>query len=115
MRRSLRFLSSCSTSSVIISSIKHEVITGDAAEDHTFQAVKIIETVMSRIFDGGQQRRARVITHQLQELTQSQTDHLAATLLERRDIVSQFGSGLEDRLFLGMWVAALDTLPARRP
>src|SRR6516225_9179783 len=114
MRPSLRFFSSCSTSSVIISSIKHEVVTGNAAQDHAFEAIKIIETVVSRLFDGGQQRRPWIVTHQLQQLTQRQADHLTATLLERRDIVSQLRSGLEDRLFLGMRIAALDTLPARR-
>src|SRR2546422_7815400 len=58
MRRSLRFFSSCSSSSLIfigisfLPFIKQEVIAGDAAQDHAFEPVQVVETITGGFGDG---------------------------------------------------------------
>src|SRR5437899_6162073 len=85
MRRSLRFLSSCSSSSLIfigisfLPFIEQEVIAGDAAQDHTFEPVQIVETVTGGFLDSQEHRLARILAKNPQQLAQSKGEKTVST------------------------------------
>ena len=69
MRRSLRFFSSCSSSSVIVRSlIQQKVFARHTAQDHPFQTVQIVKTITAGLTHGPQQRFPWILSHQAQQL-----------------------------------------------
>src|SRR5258706_13708162 len=119
MRRSLRFFRSCSSSSLIFLRIpfrfEHEVVASDAAQDHAFEPVQIVEAVTGGFRYSGEHGRARIFADDPQELSQSNGEIAVSALFERGQIICQFRSRLEGRLFFRMWIAAFDALAAGRP
>jgi len=72
MRRSLRFFSNCSSSSVIGIGvlIQQKVVARHAAQNHPFQTVEIVKTVLGSFADRGQEWLARMFFEQAQQLPQ---------------------------------------------
>src|SRR5664280_3300225 len=96
MRRSLRFFSSCSSSSVIVGfPFEQKVLPCHAAQDHPFHAIQIVKTIPSGLAHGAQQRFPWILPHQAQQLPQGKRDHLAAPLFQPHDIVGQFRRGCD--------------------
>src|SRR5471032_3436239 len=97
MRRSLRFFSSCSSSSVIAGfPFEQKVFACHAAQDHPLQPVQIVKTITAGLAHGAQQRFPWILPHQTQQLSQGKRDYLAAPLFQAHDIVGQFGRGCDD-------------------
>src|SRR5260370_20642328 len=89
MRRSLRFFSSCSSSSVMgiqVGIEQAKVVLRHAAQNHTFQPLQIVESVLGGFPDRGQERRARIFLQQPQQLPQGQPHHFVPLLLHRRHV-----------------------------
>src|SRR2546426_5249351 len=99
MRRSFRFFSSCSTSSLITGllpvHVEQKVVARDAAQDHPFEPVQVVQTVLAGFPDGRQKRLARILLDQSQQLAQGNTDHLAAPLLQSRHVLGDLRRGLD--------------------
>ena len=95
-------------------SIDSEVVARDAAQDHPFQAIQIVESVAGRFVNGGQQRFTGIVANQAQQLAQGNNQILAATLLESLKVIGDFGRGFQNRLFFRMGIAAFDAFPTRR-
>src|SRR5437667_8944986 len=99
MRRSLRFLSSCSSSSFIFIAgvsfgfIELEEVARHAAQDHTFEAVHVVEAVTGGFVDGGAHGGAGIVADHTEQLAQGHDTELALT--ENRDISGQFGGRFE--------------------
>src|SRR5712692_4070187 len=87
MRRSLRFFSSCSSSSVISvrSFVQQKVLARHAAQDHALHPVQVVKTVAGGLAHRAQQRFPWILPHQAQQLPQGKGDELAAPLLQPRD------------------------------
>ena len=68
---------------------------------------------MGRFAHGGQERFARILAHQAQELAEGQHDQLAAALLESGDVFGDFRSGLNDELFFRMRIGTRALLAPR--
>src|SRR5215210_6643572 len=115
MRCSLRFLNSCSSSSVIVVSFQQEEVALDAAQNHALDAIEIIESILGGLGDRAQKRLARVLAQHAQQLPQRQSNHLATLALQVLHIWRDLGRGVENRLFLSMRIAALVTLATWRP
>src|SRR6516162_5298081 len=100
MRFSLRFFSSCSSSSVIFlwSPVEQKIFAGHAPEDHALQPVQVVKPVTGGLLYRAQQRFAWILAHELQQLPQGQRDDLAAPLLQARKIVGELRHGAEDGL-----------------
>src|SRR6266853_6181146 len=116
MRRSLRFFSSCSSSSFIVRfPIEQKVLACHTAQDHPFQPVQIVKTITAGLAHGAQERFPRILPHQAQQLPQGQRDHLAAPLFQPSYILGQLGRGRDDGLLFGMRIGTRRPLAARRP
>src|ERR1700691_1390023 len=87
MRRSLRFFSSCWSSSVIVWSIliEQKVIARNASQNHAFQTVQIVKTVTAGFAGCGQQTIAGVLAKHAQQLAQGTAAHLMAPLLQPKN------------------------------
>src|SRR6516164_3802968 len=113
MRRSLRFLSSCSSSSVIAGIlVQPEEVTLRAMQNHPFQAVQVVEAIAEGFPHGGQERLSGIFAHQAEQLTQGQHHQLAAMLFQSCDVVGDLWRRLEDGLFFRVRIAALEPLAA---
>src|ERR1035438_935324 len=77
MRRSLRFFSSCSSSSLIRFPIERKVLACHTAQDHPFQPVQIVKTTTAGLAHGPQQRFPWILPHQAQQLPQGKREHPA--------------------------------------
>src|SRR5712691_12656205 len=114
MRRSLRFLSSCSSSSLIFIGgafrfIQQKVFARHTAQDHAFEPVHVVEAIAGSFVNGGDYRVTGIVADHAQQLAQDKDEGLASVLLERGEIAGQFGGGLKDRLMFRRRGAALDT------
>ena len=94
--------------------VQQEVVARHLAQDHAFDPVQVVETIAGGFAHGGQQRFPGILAHQAQQLAQGKHDQLAAVFLQSRDIVGDLGRGLENELFFGMGIGALDALAPRR-
>src|ERR1017187_9699487 len=97
MRRSLRFFKSCSSSSVMRIGVRiqqQKVVARHAAQNHSFQSVEIIKTVLGGFADRRQKRLAWIFPQQAQQLPQGTSHHFVALLLERRHIPIEFRRGM---------------------
>src|SRR6516225_808142 len=113
MRRSLRFLSSCSSSSLIAGVlVQPEEVSLHAVQDHAFQAVQVVEAIAEGFPHGGQERLSGIFAHQAKQLTQGQHHQLAAMLFQSGEVISDLRCGLEDGLFFRVHIAALEPLAA---
>src|SRR5437879_10180383 len=117
MHRSLRFLSSCSSSSLIAGFllelfVQQEKVALHAAQNHSFQAVQVVEAIAGGFPHGGQERLPGIFPHQTEQLTQGQHHQLATVLFQSADIISDLWRGLENGLFFGVRIAALEALSA---
>src|SRR6516165_7925347 len=89
MRRSLRFLSSCSSSSVIAGIlVQPEEVALHAVQNHPFQAVQVVEAIAEGFSHGGQERLSGIFAHEAKQLTQGQHHQLAAMLFQRGEVIS---------------------------
>src|SRR5438093_13536971 len=117
MRRSLRFFSSWSSSSFIVIfswvRMEAEVFARDAAQDHPFQTVQVVESIAGRFFNSGEHGFTGIVADDAQQLAQGNNQILAATLLEGLKIVGDFGRRFQNRLFFRMGIGAFDAFPAR--
>src|SRR5437763_16519252 len=114
MRRSLRFFSSCSSSSVIVRfPIEQKVFARNAAQDHPFQPVQIVKTITAGLAHGAQQRFPWILPYQSQQLPQGKRDYLTAPLFQPSDVVGQLRRGRDDGLLFGMRVGPRVSLAAR--
>jgi len=94
--------------------IDPEVFARDAAQDHAFQPVQVIESVASGFLNGGDQGFTGIVADHAEQLAQGNNQILAATLLEILNVIGDFGRRFENRLFLRMRIAPFDALAARR-
>src|ERR1017187_6137794 len=116
MRRSLRFFSSCSSSSVIVGfPFEQKIFACHTAQNHPFQSVQIVKTIPAGLAHGAQQRFPWILPHQAQQLPQGKRDYLAAPLFQPHDIVGQLGRGRDDGLLFGMRIGPRIALAARAP
>src|SRR5215472_15247633 len=114
MRRSLRFLSSCSSSSLIARiPVQPKEVTLHAVQNHPFQAVQVVEAKAEGFPHGGQEWLSGIFAHQAEQLTQGQHHQLAAMLFQSGEVISDLRCGLEDGLFFWVRIAALEPLAAR--
>src|SRR5260370_37842608 len=89
MRRSLRFFSSCSSSSVMglrVGIQQSKVVVRHPAENHSFQPVEIVQSILGGFSDRRQEGLARIFLQQAQQLPQGKRHHFTAILLERRHV-----------------------------
>src|ERR1700747_3332675 len=115
MRRSLRFLDSCSSSSLIDVSIQAEEIPLHAAQNHAFQSVEIVEAIAAGLVHGSQERLSWIFAHHAAQLPQGQHHQFAAALFESGSVDSDLRHSLKNGLFFGVRRVALEPLPAWRP
>jgi hypothetical protein len=80
MRRSLRFFK--------------KVVARDAAQNHPFQPVQIVEAIAGGFAHRGQERLARIFLEQTQQLPQGKRHHFAALFLQRRHIPGDLRRGV---------------------
>src|SRR6516164_8564585 len=114
MRRSLRFLSSCSSSSVIAGIlVQPEEVALHAVQNHPFQAVQVVEAIAEGFSHGCQERLSWIFAHEAKHLTQGQHHQLAAMLFQRGEVISDLRYRLEDGLFFWVRIAALESLATR--
>ena len=57
-----------------------EIVRGDAAQDHAFQAAEIVEAVVGGGLDGREQGRGRILAGHAQELAEGQRGLQPSTL-----------------------------------
>src|SRR3974390_2869220 len=113
MRRSLRFLSSCSSSSLIAGIlVQPEEVALNAVQNHPFQTVQVVQAIAGGFSHGGKKRFSGIFAHQTKQLTQGQHYQLAAMLFQSGDVVGDLWRRLEDGLFFRVRIAALETLAA---
>src|SRR5207245_6867897 len=82
-RRSLRFFSSCSSSSVMGIGARiqqQKVIARHAAQNHSLQTVEIVKSILGGFAHRGQERLAWIFPEQSQQLPQGKSHHLASFL-----------------------------------
>src|SRR6266699_772079 len=117
MRRSWRFFSSCSSSSVIVlaSCVEQKIFAGHAPQDHPLQPVQVVKTVAGSLPHGSYEWFAWILPHELQQLPQGQRDDLAAVLLHSRHIVGQLGQGGNDGFLFRMGIGTRNSLTPWRP
>src|ERR1022692_5139170 len=78
MRRSLRFFSSCSSSSVMGIGVRiqqQKVVARHAAQNHSLQAVEIVKSILRGFAHRGQEWFARIFPQQPQQLPQGKNHH----------------------------------------
>jgi len=110
MRRSLRFFSRCSSSSVIVRSpVEQKVFACHTARSSvpTVQIVKSI-TSASRTAPKSGSRGYRT---RRSSCRRAKRHHLAAPLFQPRDILGQFGSGGDNGLLFGMRIGTRRLCP----
>src|SRR5215210_6325103 len=115
MRCSLRFLNSCSSSSVIVISFQQEEVALDAAQNHALDAIKIIKSILRGLGDRAQKRLARILAQHTQQLPQRESDHLAALTLQGLYIGRDLWRQVEDCFFVRRRIATLWPLATWRP
>src|SRR5438034_6600701 len=103
MWRSLRFFRSCSSSSLIFirSSFRfeQEVVASDAAQDHAFEPVQIVEAITGRFRYSRDDGLPGIFADDAQQLAQRNGEIAVSAFFERGQVIGQFRSCLKDRLF----------------
>src|SRR5215467_6420327 len=99
MRRSLRFLSSCSSSSFIagisfLPVIEQKVFASNAAQDHAFQAVQIVKSVTRGFGDSRKHGRAWIVPNDAQQLAQDIGEIAVTAFFQGGQVFGKLGSRL---------------------
>src|SRR6266851_4798969 len=116
MRFRWRFLSSCSSSSVIVPSvvvvtIQSEIVVSDPPKDHAFDPAQIEEAVAFRLCNGVFEGSRGVLPDHAEEVAQGKGRLLPAPLLERSHVGGEVGRELDDAGLLGRWSRLFGVLP----
>jgi chromatin segregation and condensation protein Rec8/ScpA/Scc1 (kleisin family) len=73
---------------------QEKVVARHAAQNHPLQPVQIVESILGRFADRGQERLTRIFLQQAQQLPQGKSHYFAALLLQRRHIAGDLRRGL---------------------